>query len=112
MGTDRVAMTDGITSGSAFQFQIDTILTTGQSVTSPGQVLVWYPVAEAHLPRPGRHVLVLKMAERRATGGQPLYDFVPLASLPLDNDNRVQLTCNGKTATTELEQLRTSLASR
>lgn len=107
-----VAMSDGITQGSAFRFQIDGTL-TGGSVLSPGSVLVWYPVSEVQLPRPGRHVLLVKPAERPATNGQRLFEFTPETVLPLDADGRVQLTCtDGKTGTTELDELRTALAGR
>ncbi|MFE6813948.1 MULTISPECIES: hypothetical protein [unclassified Streptomyces] len=104
-------MEDGITSGSAFRFDIDGTLVDGGGVPSTGPALTWYPVAEAHLPRPGRYVLLLTEAERPAKDGRRLFEFRPDDVLPLGTDGRVRLTCeNGTAGSVEREHLRTELA--
>ncbi|MFB7394265.1 hypothetical protein [Streptomyces sp. NPDC056191] len=104
-------MEDGITSGSAFRFDIDGTLMDGGGVPSTGPALTWYPAAEAHLPRPGRYVLLLARAERPAKDGRRLFEFRPDDVLPLGTDGRVRLTCeNGTAGSVEREHLRTELA--
>lgn len=104
-------MEDGITSGSAFRFDIDGTLMDGDGVPSTGPALTWYPVAEAHLPRPGRYVLLLTEAELPAKDGRRLFEFRPDDVLPLGTDGRVRLTCeNGTAGSVEREHLRTELA--
>ncbi|MFG2332707.1 hypothetical protein ACGFMM_24175 [Streptomyces sp. NPDC048604] len=107
---EAVAMRDGITEGSAFRFDIEGALADGAGAPSSGRALVWYPVSETQLPRPGRYVLVLQEAERPSDGGERLYEFVPDRVLPLTADGSVELSCGeGRAGAVDLERLRSAV---
>ncbi|MER5967238.1 hypothetical protein [Streptomyces sp. NPDC002057] len=108
-----VPMDDGVTEGSAFRFDIDGTLTDSGGGPSSGPALVWYPVSQTQLPRPGRYVLPLAQAERPAKDGRRLFEFRPDDVLPLDTEGRVRLTCaEGTTGSVELDRLRAALTDR
>ncbi|MFI0504217.1 hypothetical protein ACH3WN_15420 [Streptomyces albogriseolus] len=89
----RVRVDDGVTRGSAFRFDAEGELFAGSATQLAGSLTVWYPTAEVQLPGPGRHLLLLRTAERPDRTGVDLFHFAPEQALPLDTEDRVRLTC-------------------
>ncbi|WP_157878459.1 hypothetical protein [Streptomyces chattanoogensis] len=106
-----IDLSDGMTEGSGFRFEVDGTLARGP-VSSRRPVTVWYPVAEAQLPPPGRYVLLLNPGDRPSTTGERLYDFTPDQVLPIGGDGKVRLDCgrDGQRAV-EVRQLRSDVAT-
>ncbi|MGW8357639.1 hypothetical protein [Streptomyces wedmorensis] len=106
-----IPIDDGVTEGSVFRFDIDGTLTDSDDVPSFGPALTWYPASEAHLPQPGRYVLLLAQAGRPAKDGRRLFEFRPADVLPFGTDGRVQLKCeDGSAGSVEMGRLRAEVA--